>query len=114
MISPLTQSSKLPAKKISIITEHHTININKHKSTIDELPTKHLPNSSSTKRPLSQTSANNKSDYVSLNDIDFMLPPVSPHKKIALTKQKSPRSSSPIFNFVKLEELAGPSQRNNK
>ncbi|KAK1131842.1 hypothetical protein K0M31_015992 [Melipona bicolor] len=102
-INSLINAILLPAKKIPIITE---TNIANHKLTIDKLPTKQLPKSSSTKRPLSQTSADDKPDYASLNNIDFIHLP----KKIAPTKSKQTRFQSPAFDHAKLEKILPPTK----
>ncbi|KOX67429.1 hypothetical protein WN51_10615 [Melipona quadrifasciata] len=77
-LSTLTQSSKLPVKKMSTTTKTKIDNI---KQTIDKLSIQQSPNLSSSKRPMSQSSADGKPDYVSLNDTDFMPSSINPRKK---------------------------------
>ncbi|KAK1137537.1 hypothetical protein K0M31_002042 [Melipona bicolor] len=107
-ISTSTQSSKLPVKKIFITTE---TNIDNSKQTTDKLPTEQPPNLPSSKRPLSQSSADDKLDYVSYTE-GFMPLPTNPHKKkkIALTKLKPPPSQSLVSDSAKLEEMLAPAK----
>ena len=103
-----TQSSKLPVKKISTTTE---TNIDNPKQTTNKLPTEQPPILFSFQRLVSQSWADDKPDYVSLNDIDSMPPPTNSHKKrIALTKLKPLPSQSSVFDSAKLEKMLAPAK----
>ena len=62
-----TQCSKLSVKEISITTE---TNIDDPKQATNKLPTEQPPIPFSSKRPLSQSSTDDKLDYANLNDTD--------------------------------------------
>ena len=68
----------MQVKKIPNTTE---TNIDNPKQITNKLLTEQPLILFSFKRLLSQSSANDKSDYVSLNNIDSMPPLTNPHKK---------------------------------
>ena len=102
------QSPKLPVKKIPITTE---TNIDISKQATNKLPSEQPPIPFSSKRPLSQSSTDDKPDYTNLNNTDSMPPPINPHKKkIAITKLKILPPQSPVFDSAKLEEMLAPAR----